>query len=65
MVDPIIAIQRRKIMDKTDNETYLNEYYCAHCDIHWDDVWDCMCNDKCPECDKEIEPFKSTKLEKK
>jgi len=30
--------------------------------IEWQDEWDCMCNDKCPACNKEIEPYKSEDL---
>jgi hypothetical protein len=29
---------------------YLKNYYCPDCDIHWSDVWDCLCDDKCPSC---------------
>lgn len=42
---------------------YLNSYYCIDCNIYWDDYWDCMCNDKCPVCDKEIEPYESLELD--
>ena len=36
---------------------YKNYYEC--CGKKWDDIWDCMCNDKCPICNKEIEPYHS------
>ena len=36
--------------------TYTNHYYCANCEASWADVWDCMCNDRCPVCNKEIVP---------
>jgi hypothetical protein len=39
-------------------ETYTNHYY--HCNVQWDDEWDCMCNDGCPFCHHEIEPYAST-----
>lgn len=39
--------------------TYINSYWCEDCDILWEDVWECMCNDKCPMCDIETEPFNS------
>lgn len=41
---------------------FLNHYHCGHCDADWDDVWDCMCNDRCPECNAEIEPYESEEL---
>jgi hypothetical protein len=36
---------------------FINHY--EHCGERWDDESDCMNNDRCPECDKEIEPFES------
>jgi len=40
---------------------FLNKY--RHCNIQWDDEWDCECNDRCPECNKEITPFASYEVE--
>lgn len=39
---------------------YQNHY--AHCDQQWTDQWSCMCNDRCPVCNAEIEPFCSDDL---
>ena len=36
---------------------YLNQYRCPYCKTEWEDVWDCGCNDRCPDCNKEIEPY--------
>lgn len=36
---------------------YLNKY--EHCEQEWQDTWSCACNDKCPMCNKEIEPYDS------
>lgn len=39
-----------------------NRYRCNVCTsetVEWDDTWSCMCNDKCPVCDAEIEPDES------
>lgn len=41
---------------------FENFYECSDCEIEWTDEWSCECNDKCPECDAEIEPFKSIDL---
>ena len=41
--------------------TYLNHY--NHCNQEWEEVWDCQCNDKCPVCNKEIEPYYSEQQE--
>ncbi len=42
---------------------YSNHYRCPHCQQEWQDEWDCACNDKCPTCHKEIEPYASDLLE--
>ena len=30
--------------------------------IRWTDEWDCMCNDRCPKCSCEIEPYDSVEI---
>lgn len=37
---------------------YLNLYRCV-CGHEWKDTWDCVCNDRCPMCNTEIEPYES------
>jgi len=39
---------------------YRNSY--KHCDYEWSDEWDSTCNDRCPVCNKEIEPYLSEKI---
>ena len=39
---------------------FINKYWCSECNENWVDVWSCACNDKCPSCNKEIEPYEST-----
>jgi hypothetical protein len=39
-------------------EKYVNHFY--HCNVQWDDEWSCMCNDECPVCHHEIEPYASS-----
>jgi rubrerythrin len=41
---------------------FLNYYSCKDCGYRWNDKWDCKCNDKCPSCNKEIEPYASVEL---
>jgi len=41
-----------------DDIEYTNFYECT-CGAKWEDVHDCQCNDRCPECNKEIEPYAS------
>ena len=42
---------------------YSNHYCCPYCGLEWHDEWDCACNDRCPTCNKEIEPYESDLLE--
>lgn len=35
---------------------WANFYLCP-CGEEWVDRWDCCCNDRCPNCNKEIEPY--------
>lgn len=39
---------------------YRNFYF--HCNQFWYDTWSCMCNDRCPKCNAEIEPYYSEEL---
>ena len=52
------------IKDGVDGETiwYLNLYFCKNCKLEWKDEWNCTCNDKCPICHSEIEPYNSIEL---
>ena len=45
----------------SESTYYLNHYRCP-CGEEWDDTWDCMCNDHCPGCDKEVEPYASEEI---
>jgi hypothetical protein len=52
---------------QSDSETpsawYINHYCCPYCQLEWQDEWDCACNDRCPTCNKEIEPYESDLIE--
>jgi hypothetical protein len=37
--------------------THRNYYRCPHDDAEWRDEWSCSCNDRCPTCRAEIEPY--------
>lgn len=41
---------------------FINRYHCL-CGVEWQDEWSCACNDKCPACNKEIEPYESEPYE--
>lgn len=63
------SLDRFFVIDKeTDSEEeepikYRNFYKCSECGHEWEDEWSCMCNDRCPDCDAEIEPYKSEEIE--
>ncbi len=42
-------------------EIRFRNFY-VHCDQEWQDEWDSMCNDRCPVCNAEIEPYKSEEI---
>ena len=42
-----------------DDNTYKNFYRCPDDGTEWEMFWSAMCNDRCPKCNKEIEPYKS------
>jgi len=41
---------------------YLNYYHCPNCGSRWEDTADCTCNDRCPGCNTEIEPYSSADI---
>jgi hypothetical protein len=49
----------------TDDEPcrIVNHYECQACHETWTDQWSCACNDRCPSCNREIEPHESTYLD--
>ena len=43
---------------KSEDPTHCRNRY-RRCGQEWGDTWSCACNDKCPVCNAEIEPFES------
>lgn len=47
-------------------QKWRNHYRHRDCPVEpgveWEDVWSCQCNDHCPACDREIEPYDSEEL---
>ncbi len=41
---------------------YLKHYECDQCGCTWTDEWSCACNDRCPSCNAEIEPYEDENL---
>lgn len=42
-----------------DDNQFLNFYKCPDDATEWTMVWSCMCDDRCPKCNAEIEPYMS------
>ena len=42
---------------------WYRKYYRCSCGHEWQDEWDCLCNDRCPKCNAEIEPYAHEELE--
>lgn len=43
--------------------THCNHYTCSECGTEWSESWNCACNDRCPKCGIEIEPYASEESE--
>jgi hypothetical protein len=48
-------------VDDDSEEEFPNEFtnYFVHCRTTWTDQWSSTCNDDCPQCGQEIEPYAS------
>ncbi len=44
--------------DGQEDETRFANFY-IHCRREWHEEWSCTCNDRCPVCNHEIEPYAS------
>jgi hypothetical protein len=49
--------------DRTEQVRFLNHYKCPDDGAEWTDEWSCTCNDRCPKCNKEIEPYESEEID--
>lgn len=41
---------------------YENQYECSNCSTYWEDIWSCMCDDRCPNCNTVCSPLTSIDL---
>lgn len=46
----------------TEPRKFRNFYRCPRDGTDWFDEWSCACNDRCPTCNTEVEPFASDEL---
>ena len=49
--------------DQAEEIRFINHYRCPDDGTEWTDHWSCACNDRCPTCDKEIEPYESEEID--
>lgn len=49
--------------DQAEEIRFINHYQCPDDGTEWTDCWSCACNDKCPTCNKEIEPYESEEID--
>jgi transcription initiation factor IIE alpha subunit len=57
-----MQIQGGEPAESGDQLLFLNFYLCPEDGTHWTDDWSATCNDRCPKCGLEIEPYKSEDL---
>ena len=56
MAQPVTASKPEADLD--GNGEFENHYLCT-CGEQWQDTWSSACNDRCPACNREIEPYAS------
>ena len=56
-----VEILPEEATEEEDESCWTNHYF--HCNTLWDDQWSCQCDDECPVCHAEIEPYASTENE--
>ena len=49
-------------MPTTPTTLFRNSYECSVCGTIWTDEWDCACDDRCPKCNTETEPYDSQEI---
>jgi len=42
---------------------WFRKHHTCPCGSRWWDEWDCLCNDRCPVCDAEVEPDEHEAIE--
>lgn len=47
-----------------DDVLFRMKYKCPYDGHEWEMEWDCACNDRCPVCNKEIEPLSYDELDR-
>lgn len=53
----------RSVTPDGDEPNAFHNFYRCDCGAEWEDWWSCACNDHCPKCHREIEPYESVVCE--
>ena len=63
LANAVPAPCKETLFESAEQEaSFQNHYLCTKCDCSWIDQWSCSCNDRCPQCNAEIEPHDSIEL---
>jgi len=62
MVNQALALVAAEAALDEQPAHFVNYYDCDNCGHSWEDEWSCQCNDKCPECNREIQPSASKEI---
>lgn len=63
----IAATQSDEEQEDSDEEkptTWYRNYYECQCGTEWEDGWNCMCDDRCPNCNTSVQPHHSENIMK-
>ena len=59
---PRHRLKEHSTMPTAPTSLFRNHYDCPVCGTTWTDEWNCACNDRCPKCNTEIEPYDSKEI---
>ena len=60
--DEVIAVPVEEIEPEEVKPRCRNHYKCNRCGTYWEERWDSMCDDRCPECNETTSPHYSEEL---
>jgi hypothetical protein len=63
LFDALEVVKMVKESHKKNGPWFRNYYECP-CGEHWEDEWECCCDDRCPACNTAISPSWSEELSK-
>lgn len=55
------ALKVPPLVNDEESTTRFRNHY-QHCGTEWTEEWSCACNDRCPVCNREIEPAESEEI---